>query len=74
MVYIILTKNYKFPPLDIDRYFIYTEYIKNNNLDDEHTVTPNKIFEVLQNPTCHNPPNPPPPPFNNGHTVATNMC
>jgi hypothetical protein len=30
----------------IERYYIYAEYIKNNHLNDEHTIISNKIFEV----------------------------
>jgi len=40
----------------IEQYYIYAEFSKNNHLNDEHTTTPNKIFEVLLKP-------PPPPPY-----------
>ena len=33
-----------------ERYYIYAEYIKNNHLNDERTITPNKIFKVLLKP------------------------
>jgi len=31
----------------IERYYIYAEFTKNNHLNDEHTIYPNKIFEAL---------------------------
>ena len=33
-----------------ERYYIYADYIKNNHLNDERTITPNKIFKVLLKP------------------------
>jgi len=34
----------------IERYYLYREFTKNNHLNDEHTVSPNKIFEALLAP------------------------
>jgi len=34
----------------IERYYIYTEFTKNNHLSDEHNISPNKIFDALLNP------------------------
>jgi len=34
----------------IERYYIYAEFTKNNHLNDEHTIFPNKIFEALLMP------------------------
>ena len=34
----------------IERYYIYAEFTKNNHLNDEHTISPNKIFETLLMP------------------------
>jgi len=31
----------------VERYYIYTEFTKNSHLNDEHTISPNKIFEAL---------------------------
>ena len=31
----------------IERYYIYVEFTKNNDLNDEHTISPNKIFDAL---------------------------
>ena len=31
----------------LERFYTYAEYIKNNHLNDEHTITPNRIFEIL---------------------------
>ena len=31
----------------IERYYIYREFTKNNRLNDEQTISPNKIFEAL---------------------------
>jgi len=31
----------------IERYFIYKEFSKNNHLNDEFNITPNKIFYAL---------------------------
>jgi len=40
----------------VARFYIYAEYIKKNHLNDKHTTTPNRIFEVLlKNPNHHNP-------------------
>ena len=33
-----------------ERYYIYREFTKNNHLNDEHTISPNKIFEALLAP------------------------
>jgi hypothetical protein len=56
-----------------ERSYTYAECVKNNHLNDEHTITPNRIFEVLlKTPTATNPPtHPRPHPFNNGHTAPT---
>jgi hypothetical protein len=34
----------------IERYYIYAEFIKNNHLNDEHNISPNKIFDALLEP------------------------
>jgi hypothetical protein len=34
----------------IERFYIYAEYVNNNQLNDKHTVSPNSIFEALQRP------------------------
>jgi hypothetical protein len=34
----------------IERFFIYTEFSKNNHLNDEHSISPNKIFDALLKP------------------------
>jgi hypothetical protein len=34
----------------IERYFIHKEFSKNNHLNDEFNITPNKIFDVLLKP------------------------
>ena len=34
----------------IQRYYIYAEFTKNNHLNDEHNVSPNKIFDALLEP------------------------
>ena len=34
----------------IERYYIYAEFSKNNHLNDEHTISPNRIFEALLKP------------------------
>ena len=34
----------------IERYYVYAEFSKNNHLNDEHTISPNKIFEALLKP------------------------
>jgi hypothetical protein len=40
-------------------FYIYAEYINNNHLNEEHTITPNRIFEtLLKTPTTINPPPP----------------
>jgi len=31
----------------IERYYIYAEFTKDNNLNDEHNISPNKIFDAL---------------------------
>jgi hypothetical protein len=43
----------------IERFFIYAEFSKNNHLNDEHSIFPNKIFDALLKP--HQPYKPPPP-------------
>ena len=42
-------------PNAIKRY-IYAEFTKNNHLNDEHTISPNKTFEAMLNLTSHKPP------------------
>jgi len=44
-------------PNTIERFYIYAEFSKNNHLNDEHTISPNKIFEAptLSPPTQQNP-------------------
>jgi hypothetical protein len=34
----------------IERYYIYTEFTKNNHLNDEHNISPNKISDALLRP------------------------
>jgi len=34
----------------IERSYIYTEFTKNNLLNDEHTISPNRIFDALLKP------------------------
>jgi hypothetical protein len=34
-----------------ERYYIYAEFSKNNHLNDEHFISPNKIFDVLLKPS-----------------------
>ena len=34
----------------VERYYIYAEFTKNNHLNEEHTISPNKIFEALLKP------------------------
>jgi hypothetical protein len=34
----------------IERYLIYTEFSKNNHLNDEYNITPNKTFDALLKP------------------------
>ena len=34
----------------IERYYIYREFTKSNHLNDEHTISPSKIFEALLAP------------------------
>jgi hypothetical protein len=34
----------------IERYYIYAEFTKNNHLNDEHNIFPNKIFDALLEP------------------------
>ena len=45
----------------IERYYNYTEFTKDNHLNDEHPISPNKIFEALLIPDQTV--NPPPPPI-----------
>jgi hypothetical protein len=33
-----------------ERYYIYVKFTKNNNLNDEHNISPNKIFDALLKP------------------------
>ena len=39
-------------------YYIYAQFTKNNHLNDEHNISPNKIFDALLNPTSHKSPTP----------------
>jgi len=32
------------------QFFIYAEFSKNNHLNDEHSISPNKIFDALLKP------------------------
>jgi hypothetical protein len=34
----------------IERFYIYTEFTKNNHLNDKYNISPNKIFDALLNP------------------------
>jgi hypothetical protein len=34
----------------IERYYIYTEFSKNNHLNNEHNIFPNKILDALLKP------------------------
>jgi len=34
----------------IEQYYIYREFTQNNHLNDEHTISPNKIFDTLLAP------------------------
>jgi len=34
----------------IERFYIYTEFIKDNHLNDEHNKSPNRIFDALLKP------------------------
>jgi hypothetical protein len=34
----------------IERFFIYAEFSKNTHINDEHSISPNKIFEALLKP------------------------
>jgi len=42
----------------IERYYIYAEFTKNNHLNDEHNISPNKIFDALLIPIRHKSPTP----------------
>jgi len=37
----------------IEQYYIYTEFTINNHLNDEHNISPSKIFDALLNHTSH---------------------
>jgi len=37
-----------------ERFFIYAEFSRNNHLNDEHSISPKKIFDALLKP--HQPP------------------
>jgi hypothetical protein len=43
----------------IEKFYIYAEHNKQNHLDDDSTIFPNKMFDVLIKP---NPATTPPPP------------
>jgi len=34
----------------IERFYVYTEFIKSNHLNDEYTVSPNRIVDALLKP------------------------
>jgi hypothetical protein len=53
----ILKHHRKGPHLNtLERFHIYAEYITNNHINDNHTIFPNKIFDVLLNAsTSQNP-------------------
>ena len=40
----------------IEWYYIYTEFTKNDRVNDEHNISPNKISDALLNPTSHKSP------------------
>jgi hypothetical protein len=57
----ILRHHRKGPNLNtLERFHIYAEYITNNHINDNQTIFPNKIFDVLLN--AHSQENPPPTP------------
>jgi len=41
-------------------FYIYAEYAKNNHLNDDQTIFPNKIFDNFKNPPAIKSPLPPP--------------
>jgi len=48
---LILQRQNKWPHYNIlERFYIYTEYLKNNHLNDDHTMFPNMTFEALLKP------------------------
>jgi len=34
----------------VEKYYIYTEYTKDNHLNDNQTIFPSKIFDAILNP------------------------
>jgi hypothetical protein len=55
----ILRHHKKGPHLNtLERFHIYAEYITNNHINDNQTIFPNKIFDVLLKD--HSQENPPP--------------
>jgi len=34
----------------VERFYVYTEYLNNNHLNDDHTILTNMIFEALLKP------------------------
>jgi len=36
-----------------EQFFIFAEFSKHNHLNDEHSISPNKIFEALLKPHTH---------------------
>ena len=34
----------------IERFYIYSEFTKHNHLNEEHNISPNKIFDALLKP------------------------
>jgi hypothetical protein len=41
-----------------EQFYIYAEYTKNNHLNDNSTISPNKIFHTILKPTSHKTPPP----------------
>jgi hypothetical protein len=58
----ILRRHRKGPHLNtLKKFHIYAEYINNNHINDNQTIFPNKIFDVLLKAHSKNPSLPPPP-------------
>ena len=58
----------------IEKFYIYAEFTNNNHLNDEHTISPNRIFDaLLKNPKLHTKKNPPqhPKPHNNSTAIKS---
>jgi hypothetical protein len=59
----ILKHHRKVPHLNtLERFHIYSEYITNNHINDNHTIFPNKIFDILLNAHSQEKPLPTPDP------------